>query len=164
MTEENLSMKINKTNAARLLDKAGISYELIPYQVDEEDLSAVHVASVLGEDVALVYKTIVLRGDRNGIFVCVIPGEAEVDLKKAAKVSGNKSAATVHVKELLGLTGYIRGGCSPVGMKKPYPVFISSEVLSCSYIYVSAGVRGLQMKLAPSDLMKVTGAVPAEII
>ena len=157
-------MKINKTNAARLLDKAGISYELIPYQVDEEDLSAVHVASVLGEDVALVYKTIVLRGDRNGIFVCVIPGEAEVDLKKAAKVSGNKSAATVHVKELLGLTGYIRGGCSPVGMKKHYPVFIPSEALPCSYIYVSAGVRGLQMKLAPSDLMKVTGAVPAEII
>lgn len=164
MTEEYLVMKINKTNAARLLDKAGISYELIPYQVDEEDLSAVHVASSLGEDVNRVYKTIVLRGDRNGIFVCVVPAEAEVDLKKAAKVSGNKSAATVHVKDLLGLTGYIRGGCSPVGMKKPYPVFISSESLSLDYVYVSAGVRGLQMKLAPSDLIRATGASPAEII
>ena len=164
MTEEYLVMKINKTDAARLLDKAGISYELIPYQVDEEDLSAVHVASSLGEDVNRVYKTIVLRGDRNGIFVCVVPAEAEVDLKKAAKVSGNKSAATVHVKDLLGLTGYIRGGCSPVGMKKPYPVFISSEALSLDYVYVSAGVRGLQMKLAPSDLIRATGASPAEII
>ncbi|OUO35391.1 aminoacyl-tRNA deacylase [Muribaculum sp. An289] len=157
-------MKINKTNAARLLDKAGIKYELIPYQVDESDLSAVHVASVLGEDVNRVYKTIVLRGDRNGIFVCVIPGESEVDLKKAARVSGNKSASTVHVKELLGLTGYIRGGCSPVGMKKPYPVFISSGALSFDYVFVSAGVRGLQMKLAPGDLIAVTGAVPADII
>lgn len=159
-----LSMKINKTNAARLLDKAGVKYELIPYQVDETDLSAVHVASVLGEDVCRVYKTIVLRGDRNGIFVCVVPGEAEVDLKKAAKVSGNKSAAAVHVRELLGLTGYIRGGCSPVGMKKPYPVFISSDVLAFDYVFVSAGVRGLQMKLAPSDLIKATGAVAADIV
>lgn len=156
--------KINKTNVARLLDKAKIAYQLVAYEVDENDLSAIHVAEQLGENIEQVFKTLVLHGDKNGYLVCVIPGACEVDLKKAAKVSGNKSAVTVHVKELLGLTGYIRGGCSPVGMKKPYPVFISSEVLSCNYIYVSAGARGLQMKLAPSDLMKVTGAVPAEII
>ena len=106
-----------KTNAARLLDAAGIGYELIPYEFSEDDLSAGKVAASLGEDVERVFKTLVLRGDRNGVFVCVIPGDFEVDLKLAASISGNKSCAMVHVKELLGLTGYIRGGCSPIGMK-----------------------------------------------
>ena len=115
-----------KTNAARLLDAAGIGYELIPYEFSEDDLSAGKVAASLGEDVERVFKTLVLRGDRNGVFVCVIPGDFEVDLKLAASISGNKSCAMVHVKELLGLTGYIRGGCSPIGMKKAYPTFIQA--------------------------------------
>ena len=111
--------KINKTNAARLLDKAKIAYELIPYEVDEKDLSAIHVAASLGEDIEQVFKTLILHGDKTGYFVCVIPGEHEVDLKLAAKVSGNKKCDLIPMKELLPLTGYIRGGCSPIGMKKP---------------------------------------------
>ena len=113
--------KINKTNAARLLDKAKIAYELIPYEVDEKDLSAIHVAASLGEDIEQVFKTLILHGDKTGYFVCVIPGEHEVDLKLAAKVSGNKKCDLIPMKELLPLTGYIRGGCSPIGMKKPFP-------------------------------------------
>ena len=114
-------MKINKTNVARLLDKAKVAYQLVPYEVDENDLSATHVADQLGENVAQVFKTLVLHGDKSGYFVCVIPGADEVDLKKAAKVSGNKSCEMIPVKELLPLTGYIRGGCSPIGMKKAFP-------------------------------------------
>ncbi len=117
-------MKINKTNAARLLDKAKIAYELIPYEVDENDLSAVHVAASLGENIEQVFKTLVLHGDKSGYFVCVIPGEHEVDLKLAAKASGNKKCELIPVKELLPLTGYIRGGCSPIGMKKHFPTYI----------------------------------------
>lgn len=147
-----------KTNAARLLDAAGIAYELIPYEYSEDDLSAGKVAASLGEDVEQVFKTLVLRGDRNGIFVCVIPGDFEVDLKLAASISGNKSCAMVHVKELLGLTGYIRGGCSPIGMKKRYPTFIHESALLYDYIYVSAGVRGLQFKISPADLFSFTAA------
>ena len=153
-----MANKINKTNAARLLDRAGIAYRLVPYEVDEEHLDAVHVADQLGEDIDHVFKTLVLRGDRNGIFVCVVPGNAEVDLKMAAKVSGNKSAALIHLKELLPLTGYIRGGCSPVGMKKPYPIFIHRSCLDCEHIYVSAGMRGLQIEIAPQDLISFTHA------
>ena len=107
-------MKINKTNAARLLDKSKISYELIPYEVDENDLSAVHVAANLGENISQVFKTLVLQGDKTGHFVCVIPGDKEVNLKLAAKVSGNKSCDMITMKELLPTTGYVRGACSPV--------------------------------------------------
>ncbi len=149
---------MQKTNAARLLDAAGIKYELIPYEYSEDDLSAGKVAASLGEDIDRVFKTLVLRGDRNGVFVCVIPGEFEVDLKVAASISGNKSCEMVHVKELLGLTGYIRGGCSPIGMKKAYPTFIHESALLYDYIYVSAGVRGLQLKISPEDLFRYTGA------
>ena len=117
-----------KTNAARLLDQAGIRYELIPYEVDENHLSADEVAAKLGEDIAYVYKTIVLRGDRNGYFVCVVRGDSEIDLKEAARVSGNKRAELIHVKELLPLTGYMRGGCSPVGMKKPFPTYYQASI------------------------------------
>ena len=114
-------MKINKTNAARLLDKAKISYELIPYEVDEDDLSAVHVAANLGENIDQVFKTLVLHGDKTGHFVCIVPGDKEVNLKLAAKVSGNKSCDMIPMKELLPTTGYIRGACSPIGMKKHFP-------------------------------------------
>ena len=147
-----------KTNAARLLDAAGIKYELVPYEVDEENLAADHVAGQLGENIEQVFKTLVLRGDRNGFFVCVIPGNFEVDLKLAAKLSGNKNCEMLHVKELLPTTGYIRGGCSPIGMKKRFPTFIHESCLLYDYIYVSAGVRGLQLKIAPQDLIDFTGA------
>lgn len=158
-----MKAKINKTNVARLLDKAKVPYELVPYEVDENDLSAVHVAAQLGEDIAQVFKTLVLQGDKSGYFVCVIPGANEVDLKKAAKVSGNKSCQMIHVKELLPLTGYIRGGCSPIGMKKHFPTYIHETAENYDYIYVSAGQRGLQVKLAPQDLIKETRATVAEL-
>ena len=156
--------KINKTNVARLLDKAKIAYDLVPYEVDENDLSATHVANQLGEDVRMVYKTLVLHGEKSGYFVCVIPGEEEVDLKKAAKVSGNKKVELIPMKELLPLTGYIRGGCSPIGMKKHFPTYINETALSWEKIYVSAGQRGLQIRLAPADLIKEAQATTADLI
>ena len=155
---------INKTNAARLLDKAKIKYELVPYEVDENDLAATHIATQLGEDIRQVFKTLVLKGDKTGHFVCVVPGDAEVDLKKAAKVSGNKKVDWIPMKELLPTTGYIRGGCSPVGMKKAFPTYFHSTCMDFDYIYVSAGVRGLQLKIAPADLVKYVRASIAEII
>lgn len=157
-------MKINKTNAARILDSKKINYELVPYTVDESDLAATHVATELGEDIAQVFKTLVLRGDRNGLLVCVIPGDKEVDLKKAAKLSGNKKVEMIAMKELLPLTGYIRGGCCPIGMKKPFPTWIHSTCMDFPFIYISAGVRGLQLKIAPQDLLDVTGSVVADLI
>lgn len=156
--------KINKTNVARLLDKAKVAYVLVPYEVDENDLSATHVANQLGENIGQVFKTLVLRGDKSGYFVCVVPGDAEVNLKKTAKVSGNKSCEMIHVKELLPLTGYIRGGCSPIGMKKHFPTYIHQTVNDYDYIYVSAGQRGLQVRLAPADLIREARAEVAELI
>lgn len=155
--------KIAKTNAARLLDRAKVAYELIPYEVDESDLSAQHIVDQLGEDIHRVFKTLVLQGDRTGYFVCVVPGCDEVDLKKAARVSGNKKADLIPMKELLPLTGYMRGGCSPVGMKKPFPTFFHSTCTDFDYIYVSAGVRGLQFKIAPQALVDYTGATVNDI-
>lgn len=151
-------LKLEKTNAARLLDRAKIAYELIPYEVDEEHLDAVHVAEQLGEDVACVFKTLVLRGERSGFFVCVLPGDFEVDLKAAARIAGDKKADLIPVKELLPVTGYIRGGCSPIGMKKRFPTFIHRTASEHPFIYVSAGVRGLQLKIAPADLAAFVGA------
>ena len=150
--------KIEKTNAARLLDRAKIPYTLIPYEVDEEDLSCTHVAAQLGEAIECVFKTLVLKGDRSGYFVCVVPGDHEVDLKAAARVSGNKKADLIPMKELLPVTGYIRGGCSPIGMKKHFPTYIHETCRQFPYIYVSAGVRGLQIKLAPGDLIRESRA------
>ena len=158
-----MGMKINKTNAARLLDRAHIAYELVPYEVDEEHLAAAHVAEQLNEDIAQVFKTLVLRGDRTGILVCVIPGDGEVNLKLAAKVSGNKSVEMLHMKELLPTTGYIRGGCSPIGMKKHFPTYFHKTCLDFHYIYVSAGVRGIQIKIDPADLIKFVSAEVGEI-
>lgn len=155
--------KINKTNVARLLDKAKIKYRLVPYEVDENDLSATHVAEQLGEDIAQVFKTLVLHGDKNGYLVCVIPGADEVDLKKAAKVSGNKKCEMIPMKELLPLTGYIRGGCCPIGMKKHFPTYIHHTAMGFSHIYVSAGQRGLQIEIAPADLIRVSQAIEADL-
>lgn len=155
--------KIAKTNAARLLDAARIKYSLVPYEVDESNLAADHVAEQLGEPIERVFKTLVLRGDRTGIFVCVVPGDLEVDLKSAARVSGNKSAEMIQVKELLPTTGYIRGGCSPIGMRKQFPTYIHETCILYDTIYVSAGVRGLQICIAPDDLISMSGAEIAEL-
>lgn len=159
-----MAKKEQKTNAARLLEKAGIAFELIPYEFDPEDLAAQHVADALGEDINRVFKTLVLFGEKAGHFVCVVPGNAEVDLKKAARVAGAKKADLIPMKELLPLTGYIRGGCSPVGMKKPLPTFFHLTALDFDRIYVSAGQRGLQLAINPQDLIDFTGAHTADII
>ena len=147
-----------------MLDRAKITYELVPYRVDEEHLAATHVAEELGEDVGSVFKTLVLRGDRTGHFVCVVPADHEVDLKAAARVSGNKKADLIPMKELLPVTGYIRGGCSPIGMKRAFPTYIHSSCLGLSEIYVSAGVRGLQIRIAPDALIAFTRAETADLI
>ncbi|MCH5345889.1 MAG: Cys-tRNA(Pro) deacylase [Muribaculaceae bacterium] len=156
-------MKINKTNAARLLDRAKIPYGLIPYEVDENNLAADHVAESLGEDINLVFKTLVLHGERTGYFVCVIPGNREVDLKKAARAAGAKKAEMIPMKELLPLTGYIRGGCSPIGMKKPFPTFIDQRAEGKEFIYISAGQRGLQFKINPEQLREFVGATFVDV-
>lgn len=156
--------KIAKTNAARLLDSQKIAYDLIPYQVDETDLGAQHIADQLGEDIRQVFKTLVLQGDRTGYFVCVIPGGEEVDLKKAAKLSGNKKCDLIPMRELLPLTGYVRGGCSPIGMKKSFPTYIHQSAEAFPHIYVSAGVRGLQFRLAPQDLIRAACATLCDLI
>ena len=155
---------ISKTNAARLLDRAKIKYELVPYIVDENNLAANHIAEQLNEDIRQVFKTLVLHGDRTGYFVCVIPGNDEVDLKKAAKVSGNKKADLIPMKELLPVTGYIRGGCSPIGMKKAFPTFFHLTCKDFDYIYVSAGVRGLQLKISAENLVEYVGAEIAQLV
>ena len=155
--------KISKTNAARLLDQKKINYQLIPYEVDEQHLDAGHVAESLGENIEQVFKTLVLKGDKSGYFVCVIPGNHEVDLKKAAKVSGNKNCDLIPMKDLLPTTGYIRGGCSPVGMKKLFPTYFHITCQEFDYIYVSAGVRGLQLKVNPMELVASVRGVVAEL-
>jgi Cys-tRNA(Pro)/Cys-tRNA(Cys) deacylase len=155
---------IKKTNAARLLDQLKIEYQLIPYEVDENDLGATHIAEQLGQPIERLFKTLVLRGDRTGLFVCVIPGAEEVDLKKAAKVTGNKKAEMIHVKELLPLTGYIRGGCSPIGMKKPLPTYFHQSVTDYDTVYCSAGQRGLQFCIAPADLVKAAHGTICDLI
>ena len=157
-------MPIEKTNAARLLDRAKIRYELIAYEVDENDLSAVHVAEQLNESVEAVFKTLVLKGDKTGFFVCIIPGAEELDLKKAAKISGNKSCEMIPMKDLLSITGYIRGACSPLGMKKRFPAFMHESYLNFEKIYVSAGKRGLQLHVAPQQLIAEIKAIVGALI
>lgn len=154
---------IQKTNAARILDRAGIIYELVPYVVDEKNLAADHVADQLGEPIEQVYKTLVLKGDRTGYLVCVVSGGEEVDLKKAAAASGNKKVEMIPQKDLLSVSGYIRGGCTSIGMKKKFPTFISADCLAFDFIYVSAGQRGLQLKIDPRDLVDITSAKICDI-
>ena len=158
-----MAKKIEKTNAARLLDKAKIKYNLIPYEFDENDLAAQHVADSLGQDIAKVFKTLVLHGDKTGYVVCVIPGDMEVDLKALAKVSGNKKVEMIPMKDLLQVTGYIRGGCSPIGMKKRFPTYFHATAMQQDVIYVSAGVRGLQIEIAPQTLIAFVQATVAEV-
>ena len=158
-----MAKKIEKTNAARLLDRAKITYELIPYTVDENNLAATHVAEELGEDIATVFKTLILCGDRNGYLVCVVPGDHEVDLKLAAKVSGNKKVEMLPMKELLPTTGYIRGGVSPIGMKKAFPTYIHESALQFERITVSSGTRGAQLLLPREALLAFLSAKTADL-
>lgn len=158
-----MAKKIEKTNAARLLDKARIAYNLIPYKFDENDLAAQHVADSLGQDISRVFKTLVLFGDKTGHIVCVVPGNMEVDLKALAKVSGNKKVEMIAMKDLLAVTGYIRGGCSPIGMKKRFPTYFHSTASNFETIYVSAGVRGLQFEISPAALVEFVGGTLAEV-
>lgn len=153
-----------KTNVMRLLDKAGISYESREYAYSEDDLSGVHAAAELGYPCEMVFKTLVLHGDRSGYFVCCIPVDQEIDLKKAAQVSGNKKAEMLHVKELLPLTGYLRGGCSPVGMKKQFPTYLENSARQQERISISAGQRGVQVLLAPEALAAYIHAEFAELV
>lgn len=158
-------MKHNKkTNAARKLDELKIDYQLIEYTVDEEHLDAVHVAQEVGMPAAQVFKTLCVRGDKNGVMFAVIPGNGELDLKALAKVSGNKRAELVALKEVLPLTGYIRGGCSPLGAKKNYPVYMDESSNMWSQIAISAGQRGMQILASPKDLQRATNATVAALI
>ncbi len=155
--------KIQKTNAMRLLDSAGLDYEMASYDYDESDLSGVHAAKELGVSPEIVFKTLVTRGDGNAFFVFVIPVAESLDLKKAAKASGNKKIEMIHVKEILDITGYIRGGCSPIGMKKSYPTYIDETAVLFDKIYFSAGKRGVQIILDPSELADITHGIFADI-
>ena len=156
--------KLKKTNAARILDKLKIPYEIKTYEVDEDDLSAVHVAEMAGIDIETVFKTLVTRGDKTGILMAVINGNDEINLKHLAKASGNKSVEMIALKELLPLTGYVRGGCSPLGAKKDYPVYLDSKALTHEKISISAGQRGMQLILSPQDLVKATNATVADLV
>lgn len=147
-----------KTNAARILDGLGIAYELREYEADEEDLSAPRVAESIGMPAGQVFKTLVARGDRGGVLLACVPGSSELDLKALASASGNKKVELVALKDILSLTGYIRGGVSPVGSKKTYPVYLDSTADLWPVIAVSAGVRGCQMLLKPADLARAVGA------
>ena len=152
-----------KTNVMRMLDTAKIPYRVMEYEVDENNLAGTHIAEQIGLAYEMVFKTLVARGDKTGPVVFCIPCDAEIDLKKAARVTGNKRIEMVQVKELLGLTGYIRGGCSPIGMKKKFPTFIDETALLLDEIAVSAGVRGAQLLLSTEALMAFADAKPVDL-
>ena len=152
------------TNVCRILEKMGIGFETRQYEYDEDDLSGVHAAEALELDCEQVFKTLVAQGDKNGHCVFVIPVAEELDLKKCASVSGNKRVELIAVKQLLPLTGYIRGGCSPIGMKKKLPTYVDETALLCDHIAVSAGQRGVQVYLKPEDLLRASDAKPADLI
>ncbi len=158
-----MTKPLKKTNAARLLDEQGIAYTLRQFTVNEADLSATAAAAALDAQPEQVFKTLVARGDRTGVLLACIPGNAELALKSLAQLSGNKSVSLVHLKEVLGLTGYVRGGCSPIGTKKEYPVFIDASAKHYEHIYVSAGQRGVQFFITPEDLATATRATFGEI-
>ncbi len=155
---------MKKTNVMRLLDSEKISYTTMEYEVDENDLSGVHVAAQLGQPVEQVFKTLVLKGDKTGYLVCCIPVAEELDLRKVAKAVGDKKVEMIPMKDLLSITGYIRGGCSPMGMKKKLPTFIDETCELFDIIAVSAGVRGAQVLLAPCDLIKYAEAKTADLV
>lgn len=155
--------RMKKTNAARILDRAKIEYEIIDYDVDPIELGAERVAEKTGQHIQFIFKTLVLTGDKTGTTVACIPGTSELDLKALATLSGNKKCAMVPMKNIQELTGYIRGGCSPLGMKKDYPFFMDMSALKLEHILISAGIRGKQLKLNPQDLLNVSGATTGVI-
>lgn len=154
---------MKKTNAARILDTLKIVYELKEYKVDPEHLSADHVAEKIGMPLDQVFKTLVAHGDKTGVVMACLPGSGELDLKALAQVSGNKRVEMVHLKEVQGLTGYIRGGVSPLGVKKPYPVYFDESIMQHDAIAISAGLRGAQLTLAPADLVRAANGTLAAI-
>jgi Cys-tRNA(Pro)/Cys-tRNA(Cys) deacylase len=156
--------KIPKTNAMRILDKAKIAYRVLTYEVDESDLSGEHIAAQLNMDPEMLFKTLVLKGDKKGYLVACIPVAETLDLKALARVSGNKSVEMVHVKELFGLTGYIRGGCSPIGMKKKFPTYIHESALTQETVGVSGGLRGVQLLMEPDKLIRAADAQVCNIL
>lgn len=143
-----------KTNAMRMLDKEKVEYTTREYAVDEQDLSGSHAADMMGADHGSVFKTLVLKGEKTGYLVCCIPVDGELDLKKTAKAAGDKKVEMIPMKDLQKVTGYIRGGCSPIGMKKQFPTFIDQSALSCSEIVVSGGLRGRQIVISPQSLVE----------
>ncbi len=155
---------MKKTNAVRILDSNDIKYELFEYEFNEDEIDAISVASKINAPHDQVFKTLVATGDKTGVVVFVIPGNAELNLKKAATASGNKRIEMIKVKDLLSLTGYIRGGCSPVGMTKKYPTYIEETSQLFEKIYVSSGVRGMQMLVSPAELTDVTEAVFSDLV
>lgn len=154
---------MTKTNAVRLVEQAGLSCRTMNYDYDEQDLSGLHAAHAVGMPPEQVFKTLVARNDKGAIAVFCIPVCCELDLKKAARASGSKKVEMIHVKELLGLTGYIRGGCSPIGMKKPYPTYIDETAVLYDEIAVSAGQRGQQLLLSPDDLIQFVNMIPTDL-
>lgn len=155
---------MQKTNVMRMLDKAKIPYRTVEYEVDESDLSGVHIAQTTGMNPDMVFKTLVAKGDKTGFLVFCIPCDKEVDLKKAAKISNNKKVEFLHLKDLLPTTGYIRGGCSPIGMKKKFPTYIHETACTFETISVSGGQRGLQVILSPTALCDFTSAQFCDLI
>ena len=153
-----------KTNVMRLLDAAKISYESKEYEVDEKDLSGSHAADMMGADHDTIFKTLVLKGEKTGYLVCCIPVDEELDLKKVAKAAHDKKVEMIPMKDLLPLTGYIRGGCSPIGMKKKFPLYIEETAILFDKIAVSAGQRGVQILLSPNDLCAYTEGSFAPLI
>jgi len=157
------TQKNNKTNAMRQLDAAKIEYEALEYEVDENDLSGVHIADMIGLPYEMVFKTIVAKGDKSGYMVFCIPCNKEIDLKAAASATGNKKVEPIAVKELLGITGYIRGGCSPVGMKKKFPTYFDASAENLDKLTVSAGVRGIQLLVSREKIIEFTCADVSDI-
>jgi len=154
---------MNKTNVIRLLEANKIPHDIKTYMVDEDDLSGISVAHKIGADEEIVFKTLVAEGDKSGIIVCCVPVSSELNLKKAATVSSNKKVELIPVKNLFTISGYVRGGCSPIGMKKKYPTFIDETAQLFDKIYFSAGIRGMQVGVHPDALQMLTGAVFSDL-
>jgi len=157
-------MKPVKTNAMRMLDQAGIAYRAIEYEVDESNLTGVHVAAQIGLPLEQVFKTLLVSGDKQSYMVFCLPVGSELDLKKAARISGNRSVEMVPVKELFSLSGYIRGGVSPIGMKKKFPAYIDETAILFEWISISAGIRGCQLILKPEELIRYIEAAEADLV
>lgn len=155
---------MKKTNAARILDKHKVDYTILKYTVDENDLSALHVAHDTGQDIKTIFKTLVCTDEKNQPLVACIPGDGELNLKALAKVAGCKKCVMIPLKDVLKITGYMRGGCSPYGMKKTYPTFFDESAFLHVKILVSAGIRGKQLEIEPNSLVKVLGATSAKLI